>query len=325
MRRLVRRSVALTCAWYLADDARMRWRLARGHIATRSGARHAALPLDESLAYIERIHRDYLAYAGRERFTGTIAEIGPGDNFGLAMLSLGGGAEAVHAIDRYASVRDADRQAAIYRALADRHALHGLFDGAPGEAALRGLHLHAGVPAERFFREAGLVFEAILSRAVMEHLYDPLGALDDMAAALAPGGVMVHRIDFRDHGMFAGHPPLTFLTVPDRLWREMTRHAGRPNRMLLPAWRDWLARSRLAGSLRITRLAGVDGEIAPAAWADIDATLRARALAAVRAVRPRLARSLRPLADQDLAVAGCVLVAERAQLTATRAPPRTRA
>jgi SAM-dependent methyltransferase len=290
----------------------MRWRLRRGRIATRSGTRHAGLSHDQSLAYIEGIHRDYLAYAGRDRFTGTVAEIGPGDNFGLAALILGGGADAVHAIDRYASRRDAERQAAIYRALADRHGLGRLFDGEPGENTLHGLHYHAGIPAERFFREAGLTFDAILSRAVMEHLYDPLGALDDMARALAPGGVMAHRIDLRDHGMFAGHHPLTFLTIPDAMYRAMTRHAGRPNRVLLPAWRDWLARSGLSGSLRVTRLAGVDGEIVPAAWPDIDAALRDHALGCVRDVRPRLAASLRGLPDEDLAVAGCVLVASKA-------------
>jgi len=313
VRALVRRSQALTCAWYLFDDWRARRRLRAGRIRTTSGARHGALSLDESLAYVERVHADYLAYAGayagRGTLPGVIAEIGPGDNFGLALLLLGGGATAAHAIDRYASVRDADRQAAIYRALAERHGLAHLFDGAPAESSLRGLVYHAGVPAERFFRDSGLRFDAILSRAVMEHLYDPLGALDDMAAALNPGGVMVHRIDLRDHGMFAGRQPLTFLTIPDGLWPAMTRGAGRPNRLPLPAWRAWLAASGLEGSLRVTRLAGVAGEIAPADWDAIDPALRETALAAVRAVRPRLARSLSGCADRDLAVSGCVLVA----------------
>ena len=194
-RRAVRRSTALTCAWYLVDDWRAGQRIARGDFATRSGARHRALSLAESLTYIDSIHRDYLAYAGRDRFTGTIAEIGPGDNFGLAMRILGDGAGTVHAIDRYASERDTAQQAAIYRALAEKHGLAALFDGAPAEGNLRGLRYHPGHPAETFFAESGLRFDAILSRAVLEHLYDPIAALDDMAAALNPGGILVHRID----------------------------------------------------------------------------------------------------------------------------------
>ena len=203
-RRLVRRSTALTCAWYLVDDWRAGRRIARGDFATRSGARHQALSLAESLTYVDLIHRDYLAYAERDWFTGTIAEIGPGDNFGLAMRMLGDGADSVHAIDRYASARDTDQQAAIYRALAEKHGLEALFDGAPDEGNLRGLRYHPGRPAETFFAESGLRFDAILSRAVLEHLYDPIAALDDMAAALNPGGILVHRIDLRDHGMFDG-------------------------------------------------------------------------------------------------------------------------
>ena len=310
-RRAVRQSTALTCAWYLIDDWRARRRLARGDLATRSGARHQNLPLEQSVAYIDRVHNDYLAYAGRDRFTGVVGEIGPGDNFGLALRLLGSGATTVHTVDRYASERDADQQAAIYRALAARHGLTDRFDGEPGEDTMRGLVRHAGTPAELFFRDRTGAFDAILSRAVLEHLYDPIGALDDMAAALAPGGILVHRIDLRDHGMFAGRHPLTFLTIPQGVYRAMTRGAGRPNRVLLPAWRDWLAVSGLTGRLRITRLAGVDGEIEPADWNDIDVSMRETALATVRSIRPKLARHLAALDDRDLAVSGCVLVAEK--------------
>ena len=51
-RRAVRRSTALTCAWYLVDDWRAGQRIARGDFATRSGARHKALALAESLGKI---------------------------------------------------------------------------------------------------------------------------------------------------------------------------------------------------------------------------------------------------------------------------------
>ncbi|MYE01258.1 MAG: class I SAM-dependent methyltransferase [Alphaproteobacteria bacterium] len=309
LRRLVKRSIALTCLYYLVDDRRARWRLARGRLATRSGTRHATLSLDDSLDYIDRVYADYLAYGGLQRFSGRVAEIGPGDNFGIALRMLGAGAREVHTVDRYRPLRDDARQARIHRALAERHGLGGLLDGGAGGSEIRGLVAHEGVPAESFFRSSGLRFDCIVSRAVLEHLYDPLAALDGMAAALAPGGTMIHRIDFRDHGMFAGHHPLTFLTVPDAPYRAMTRASGRPNRLLLPAWRDWLERSPLAGSLRITRLVGVEGELGPAAWDDIDPEARRTALGMVQTIRPHLTPHLAAFADQDLAVSGCVLVA----------------
>ena len=310
--RQVRRSIALTCLYYLADDCRARCRLARGKLATRSGTRHATFSLDESLDYIERVYADYLAYGGLEGFSGRVAEIGPGDNFGVALLMLGAGAAQVHTIDRFRPDRDDARQAGIYRALAKRHVLGGLpIDSGTRATEICGLVVHEGTPAETFFRSIGLCFDYIVSRAVLEHLYDPLPALDDMAAALVADGTLIHRIDFRDHGMFAGHHPLTFLTIRDGLYRAMTRGAGRPNRLLLPVWRDWLHRSPLTGSLRITRLVGVEGEIEPSTWDDIDPASRRTALAFVHAIRPRLAPSLARFSDEDLAVGGCVLVAKR--------------
>ena len=324
LRRQVKRSIALTCLYYLADDRRARYRLARGRLSTRSGTRHATLSLDESLGYIDRVYRDYLAYGGIEGFCGCVAEIGPGDNFGVALRMLGAGAEHVHTIDRFRPVRDNVREALVYRALAERHGFGGLLtDAGDGRLGIRGLTAHSGAPAETFFRSSGHRFDYIVSRAVLEHLYDPFAALDDMAAALAPGGRLIHRIDFRDHGMFAGHHPLTFLTIPDTFYRAMTRGSGRPNRLLLPEWRDWLERSPLAGSLRITRLVGVEGEMAPAEWDDIDPAARRTALATVRAIRPRLAPNLTPFTDRDLAVSGCVLVAKRpASETGTPAPAK---
>lgn len=311
LRRLVKRSVALTCLYYLADDRLARRRLARGKLATRSGTRHATLSLDDSLDYIDRVYADYLAYGGVGHFSGRVAEIGPGDNFGIALRMLGAGAREVHTVDRYRPLRDDARQARIHRALAERHGLGGLLDGGAEGNEIPGLVAHEGAPAETFFRSSGLRFDFIVSRAVLEHLYDPLTALDDMAASLAPGGAMIHRIDFRDHGMFAGHHPLTFLTVADGPYRAMTRASGRPNRLLLPAWRNWLGRSPLAGSLGITRLVGVDGELGPATWDDIDPGARRTALGMVRTIRPRLAPRLAAFTDQDLAVSGCVLVASQ--------------
>lgn len=309
LRALIKRNVALTCAYYLFDDWRARRRLAAGALETDSGARHAELDIESSLAYVDRVYGDYLAYGGLERFSGTVAEIGPGDSFAVALRILGGGADHVHTIDRWISWRDAETQRRIYGALAERHDLGYLFDGAPAETSIRGLTNHAGEPAETFFRESDLRFDAILSRAVMEHLYDPLKALDDMARRLAPGGVMIHRIDLRDHGMFSGHHPLTLLTLSDNMHRRITRGTGRPNRVLLPKYRDWLSRSGLRGGITVSRLVGVAEEQVPATWEALDDSSKARALNCVRTIRPHLAKRFKAMRDEDLAIAGLVLVA----------------
>ena len=78
IRAIIKRSVALTCAYYLYDDWRARRRLAAGKLEAESGARHADLDIDASLAYVDRVYADYLAYGGVDHFTGSVAEIGPG-------------------------------------------------------------------------------------------------------------------------------------------------------------------------------------------------------------------------------------------------------
>jgi SAM-dependent methyltransferase len=172
---------------------------------------------------------------------------------------------------------------------------------------LRHVEYHAGVPAEDFFRDRKDAFDFIISRAVLEHLYDPISALDDMADALKPGGMLVHRIDLRDHGMFENMHPLTFLTIPEQIYRRMVRNSGRPNRVLLSAYRDWLKRSGLDGDVRITRLAGVREQLAPTPWDGISPELRHDALQTVEAIRPRIAKSLQSNSGEDLCVSGIVL------------------
>lgn len=311
LKRLARRSLWLTCLYYLLDDWRAARRLARGKLETRSGSRHTALDLNRSLAYIDRVHGDYCRYGGVARFVGSVVEIGPGDNFGVALRLLSDGATEVHAVDRYVPIRDEASQRRIYQAMAERAGFEALFDGPPGERTIRGLRYHPGTPAELFFRDRAACFDAIVSRAVLEHLYAPLTALDDMARSLTPGGIMVHRVDLRDHGMFAGRHPLTFLTIPAWLYRRMTRGAGRPNRVLMPDYRDWLAQSGLDGDIRVTRLAGLADEIEPTALEALDPTLKARAREVVQAIRPRLAAPYRSLDDDGLMAAGIVLVARK--------------
>jgi SAM-dependent methyltransferase len=303
----IRRSRILVSLYYMIDDQISGLRELVGKIDTDSGVRHAGLDVTQSVSYIERVYEDYLRYGKIDKLRGRVCEIGPGDSFGVALLMLGHGAEEVHAIDRFKSKRDPLKHHAIYSLLSQKYGLSRFFDGAPSESSLQKVRYHPGCPAESFFRSAREQFDLVISRAVMEHLYDPIAALDDMHAALAGGGTMVHRVDLRDHGMFRGQHPLTFLTIPDAPYKAMTRRSGRPNRVLFPAYRNWLTSHGVNGDIRITRLAGVTQEIPVLNWHEIDPDLRRQAIKTVSTIRHSLARSLRSLADEELAIAGFVI------------------
>lgn len=306
---------------YAVDDLGWGLKQRLGRIESDSGSTHRAVPVEESVSYLEDVFSDYLTYGGLARLGGTAAEVGPGDNAGVALLLQKAGCETVVLIDRFRSRRSPDQQRRIYQALAARHGLQcpASADGWDDEH-LPGIIWQLGFSAEDHFarevRDGHQRYDLIVSRAALEHLYDPLAAIRSMAACLKPSGRMVHKIDFRDHGMFTpAHPELTFLRFPTVLHREMTQRSGRPNRVLLHRYRDLadeLGRSAsLDVTILVTSLVG-EGELTPhVPFAALPAASLQRAVTEVEAQRHRFAREFADVDSKDLAVTGIFWVGVR--------------
>ena len=316
IRDFVKKRFWLTCAYYLADNGRAKWRGYAGNIETDSGTAHVGRSMDSSLAYIEDVFNDYKRYSGASQFGGRVAEVGPGDNCGVGLMCLADGCTSVDLVDRFYSKRDAEQHAAIYRALVERYperfAKLGDFD-VNDEATFKGLQRFYGesAAAERFFAEPDR-YSFIVSRAVLEHVYDPRLAIEKMVAALKRGGMLLHKVDFRDHSMFSDYQhELKFFEVPDVLYPRMTRDSGRPNRVLINTYRQVLAEVIPDHRLLVTRLAGV-GDIEPhLPYDQIDSVRRRDAVDYVKSVRSKFSKSLRAISDEDLSVAGIFLVARK--------------
>jgi SAM-dependent methyltransferase len=303
---LVRKSVALTSAAFVADNLLATFGVTRPDPAPDEHLGGVNLAADA--AYATRIAGDYLARC--PTLGGRIAEIGPGGNAALALNLIAHGATSVDLLDRFAFSHDPAHLARLYGAIIAGDARLAGLDAANLAPRVR-CHVGEEAAAERFFA-AHRGYDAILSCAVLEHLYDPLGALDAMAAALNPGGVLLHQVDLRDHGMFsaAGHDELTFLALPSWLYPHMTRRRGRPNRVLLHRYRAALDALGLDYELLVTNLVGSPA-IPPTPYAEIPAEIRAAALARVAAIRPGLAREFADASDADLSVTGFFLAAKK--------------
>jgi len=305
-----------TIAYYVLTDLLVRSRFLFGDITTTSGTAHRTLTVEESVHYIVEVFEDYKRYSGCRQFYGRVAEVGPGDSCGTALLFLNDGCENIDLVDRFFSERHVESQAAIYQTLLSKYSGLNQFlcdADLTDEKTFRSLKRHYGAnaSAERFFAKH-VGYDFIVSRAVFEHLYDPLAALKGMAAALTSGGHLLHKIDLGDHGMFSvEHHELKFLEVPGLLYPWMTTGTGRPNRVLLHEYRKAMQHLGLDGQLLITRLAGI-GDINPhLPYEAIPANQRAASTAYVRSVRKRFAAKFYSVSDEDLSVSGVFLVARK--------------
>lgn len=306
--RRLRRTFLGGCAVFFVDNLLSGLRLAHGRLDTESGAAHATWDVEESLRYIRLVHREYLEQAGIPGFFGRVVEVGPGDNSGVGLLMLADGAEQVELIDRFYSKRDLDHHKAVYERLkADFPGLRSIlpadFDG---ERCDRLVRLYGAEAASETFFQTRSGYDFIVSRAVMEHVREPIASLHRMIRALKPGGRLLHAVDLRDHGMFTdyGFPELTFLRAPPWFYRHMADAAGRPNRILLSRYRKALP----AAEFKVTSLVGHGALDKPTRYEDIPLDIRRKAIEAVRGQRHALHPAFRDDSDEDLSVSGFFLI-----------------
>ena len=322
----LRRSKTAIVLSFTAYDLRMWTAGLRTKAVTTGGSTHSRMvDVAASVDYIDRVFRDYLSYGGLDEadLAGKrVLELGPGDNFGVALRFIAAGAEQVVALDKFYSWRDPEQQRAIYTALLDslpagqRERAEGAIslagDVEPDPERIRYVYGTGIEEGDKLFDHEA--FDLIVSRAVLEHLYDTDASLDAMDRLLAPGGLMLHKVDFRDHGMFSGfgHNPLTFLTIPRRVWRWMSYHSGRPNRRLI----DWYRRKLDAlgyedARLLTTHLVAQEAEVEPHRERVPREDWPRETGEVIEAVRPKLASDYRDLPDDDLAVQGIFMIARK--------------
>ena len=312
-------------AYHIYDNWRTKKKFASGNYESSSGSTHTGRSLSESLAYINQVFNDYLTYSGiplsllREK---RILEIGPGDNIGVALKFLIAGAQQVVCLDKLYSKRDARQQYKIYLEMRkhfddrERHIYDSIIslngDITINAEKLKYVH-GAGIEEADKILEPGS-FDLIVSRAVLEHLHDPDAAFSVMNRLLKSGGHMIHKIDFSDHGLFSdkGFHPLTYLTIPDPIYKLMTYDSGKPNRRLFTYYRQKMAEFKYDSKILITRLLGTDDKIDPHRETLLPGVdYPESSISLIRDIRPRLQNGFKDMSDEDLVVQGIFLVAKK--------------
>lgn len=298
----------------------------KGTYISRSGATHRGYKHDikKSIGYINTVFDDYLLYGNirPDDLRGhRILEIGPGDNLGVALKFISKGAAQVVCLDRFFSDRDESQQIQIYKALLasfgeeERRLAQSAISFSNGtlefdEGKIEYISHIAVEAAQPLFQEES--FDLIVSRAVLEHVFDLDKAFLNMALWLKVNGSLLHKIGLGPHKMFPGHSnPLTFLTVPGCLWPLMVSNTGEPNRKRVDYYREKLEELRIYDfKIYVTHIFGNEDEILPHRLSiKLSKDYDAPNIDLVRQVRKKLAKEFRPLSDEELLIAGIFLCA----------------
>jgi SAM-dependent methyltransferase len=176
----------------------------------------------DDVDYAIRIARAYLEMIGRfgiEMGNSSILELGPGKNYGTAVILRCLGAQ-VSVADKYLSEWDPETHPIFYKALAK--ALPFYFDEF-SLAPLNRILVQGGYDSDSLHRvrqgceslselQDGR-FDVIVSNAVLEHLVDPDLGLRELYRITKVGGLNIHQIDYRDHRNFV--EPLEYLFLSE--------------------------------------------------------------------------------------------------------------
>lgn len=318
-------------AYIIASSTRNRLRYSLGKIDSFSGSTMQRISVEASAGYAQQVFADFLQYGelGPAEIEGrTVLELGPGDNVGVLLQFIAHGATRAWACDKFYSSHDREHEKKIY--LVIRQGLtpeqQRRFDDAvdlSGELRFNEekISYAYGVGAQ----DADTLvppgsIDILLSRGVLQEVFEIDRAFAGIDRLTAPGGHMIHKVDLRDYGMFSkiGFHPREFLTISDSVYRLMAYDTDKPNRRMLDYYRAKMKELGYQHKAYVTSVIDLQGyraiqtEIVPHKLAltegvDYDGAHKQ----AIEEIRLRLAERFRSLTDEELLAAAVFLVARK--------------
>lgn len=256
------------------------------------GVTHFHKGVTESVAYVVTVFEDYFQFSNiqQQEFEGKmVLEIGPGDSLGVASLMIGLGVRQIVCIDRFFTYRDPNKERAILAALVEaapplaKARMNRCLDNDYGIVGDTIRYL-PDLPIEKAADTIGAVrFDYIISRAVLEHVYDIEKTYACCRKLMRDGGRMIHKVDLQNHSDIELHP-LQFLTYSEGLWRLMSSNISRVNRCRWPQHKAALEKNGfVVEKFEPTKMLSVSQ---------------------VQSIRSRLCSPFREMTDEDLSLGG---------------------
>lgn len=259
--------------------------------SAKEDADYFAMCVKEYFEKLEVAPGEYASYLKGKK----ILEYGPGDVLGVALILYAHGAETVHCVDRFPLSRISEKSLRIYWEI-----LNAL--DAEKKARALGAFKEPGKP-ESGFNPAAIAYtvtpdglsgkkrhyDLIISRAVLEHVNDLEKTIQDISDALKTGGISIHQVDLKSHGLDR-YKPYDFLTWPDMLFKLMYSHKGFPNRWRVDKYRECIGKSGL-----LTRYLAPIGKLE---------------MHEIALIQPKLASQFRKIPSDELAWLGFWMLLE---------------
>lgn len=319
LKRMIKKSLYLSAAIYIIYNICSHLKVIFKNNTTCSGTTHSIYSTEESMQYIESVFFDYQQVSAQKKFTGKVAELGPGDSSGVALMFLAHGASQVDLADRFYSLRDLKQQNTIYQRLAQKYPQiqeilkQSTMSIENNGNKISGICNYYGPKAagETFF-DQHQGYDCIVSRSVLEHVDDPAKVLKKMFQALNRGGLLIHKVDLRDHGMFTPFDySLRFLEIPTWLYKLMTYGSGYPNRFLFDQYKKVLQSLDAQCEFYVAGLYGVPEltEIYP--LTDLPEALKEKSLEFVKAHQHKFAAEFAHVPLEDLSVSSFFFVCRK--------------
>ena len=326
LKKIEGQSKTLIIAHRIFDNWRRRRAFKAGNTVTAYGSTHESWSLEKSVNYINLVYREYIEYAGvgpGELRGARILEVGPGDNFGVALKFLAAGAAKVVCLDKFYSERNIEQQTRIYQELRKQLSpdearvfdecikLDG--DIELNEERLQYIYGHGVEEADQILAPGS--FDFIVSRAVIHNVYDIDRGFEAMDRLLAPGGYTLHKIDLSDENMFSsrGMHPLTFLTIPERIYYLMASDSGKPNRKLIGDYLEQMHKRGYDAKILVTAVLGAGPLVPHKENIEQGVDYSEKTLSLINEIRPKLAAPFRDRSDAELAASGIFIVGKKPQ------------
>lgn len=278
--------------------------------------------VSQSIEYINRVFKDYLNYSPltlKDLKNKSILEIGPGDNLGVAIKFIMSGALNVICLDKFYIERDLERELILYREMRKIFNNKKYFDHfldlkkeiKINKHRLNYIYGYGIDDSLTLFKKES--FDLIISRAVLEHIYNIDEAFNVMDIILKRGGIIIHKIDFRDQGMFTeyGFHPLTFLTIPEFIYKLMVKHSSKPNRNLIDFYINKMKSLEYKTDIFITSIVGQHDELLPHKKESLYNLDYQKSNDLVISIQNSLLKKFRCLSVKQLSISGIFLISQK--------------